>query len=208
MNIYRTILIMLFSLLILVGCSNEPIHEAEKNIAYISVTENSQYAATFQDLHLGVLYDFHLKLTEADKSWVTLWVEGYKNGEEANPIRLAELSYGMHPDATAEGPLGFGMINSASEEALFFLYSPGASTTPQSVEHILNPDGVDAATWGYAIGDEETGLKSGETKVSGVYRLTGNMIKTYDYQNADNIRRMIEEDISVLLLKIKVEKMN
>lgn len=202
-----TTIILLISLILLGGCSNEV--NSDGVIAQISINKESQYTKTFNDLHLGVLYDFNLKLTEPDKSWVTLWVEGYKHGEKTEPFRLIELSYGMHPtDKVVEGPLGFGMINPQSEEVSFFLYSRGVSAPPQAVENILNLEGGGASAWGYAIDDKEVSLESGETKVLGVYRQTGNSIRTYDYQDVNQVTKMINEDVTVLLLKIKVESKN
>lgn len=103
---YRTIsclgIILYLFLFILGGCGNET--KQVKKIAYISKSENSQYAKTFTDLHLGNIYQFNLKLPEADKSWVTIWVEGYKNGEKTDPFRLIELSYGLHPNPFRKGP--------------------------------------------------------------------------------------------------------
>ncbi|WP_239710773.1 hypothetical protein [Paenibacillus sp. 19GGS1-52] len=147
-----------------------------------------------------------MKLTEADKSWVTLWVEGYKDGKETVPFRLKELSYGLHPDQEAEGPMGFGIINPQFENVSFFFYSPDVSTPPQLVENILERGG--ASTWDYAIGHEEVGLESGETKVLGVYQQSGNSLRTYDYQDSNEITKMINENKTVLLLKIKVERRN
>jgi hypothetical protein len=110
---YRTILylvIMMYLILfILGGCDNET--KNAKKIAYISTTKHSQYAKTFTDLHLGIIYDFNLRLTEADKSWVTLWVEGYENGEKTEPFRLIELSYGLNPTPVSEGPMGLVLCN-------------------------------------------------------------------------------------------------
>lgn len=188
------------------GCGNATI--GGEKIAYISATENSQYAKTFNDLHLGILYDYNLKLPEADKSWVTLWVEGYKNGKKTVPFHLTELSYGLNPNQVDEGPMGFGIINPQHENVSFFLYSSAASIPPLEVENILNSEGVGASNWGFAIGQEEVGLEPGETKVLGVYRQTGNSIRTYDYQDMNQITQMINEDITVLLLKIKVERMD
>jgi len=197
-------LAILFLFLVVSGCGNATI--GGEKIAYISATENSQYAKTFNDLHLGILYDYNLKLPEADKSWVTLWVEGYKNGKKTVPFRLTELSYGLNPNQVDEGPMGFGIINPQHENVSFFLYSSAASIPPLEVENILNSEGVGASHWGIAIGQEEVGLEPGETKVLGVYRQAGNSIRTYDYQDMNQITQMINEDITVLLLKIKVER--
>lgn len=66
-----------------------------------------------------------------------------------------------------------------------------------------------SANWGLAIDDgKEISLEPGETKVLGVYREAGNILRTYDYQDMNHITQMINENITVLLLKIKVERMN
>jgi len=65
-------MVMMVSLFI-VGCGNGTISEVE-HAAYISVNENSQYEKTFKDLNLGILYDYNLKVNNADKSWVNVWV--------------------------------------------------------------------------------------------------------------------------------------
>lgn len=191
--------------LICLGCSEKA--KSEENIAYISANKDSTYTKTFKDLNLGILYDFNFRLTEADTSWVTLWVEGYKNGEKTDPFRLIELSYGLNPDKLVEGKLGFGIINPRSEEnASFFLYSPNVYTDPQAIENILNSEGVVGRTWSFAIGEEELDLEPEESKILGVYRETGNSVRTYDYQDINQITQMINEDKTVLLLKIKVER--
>ncbi|MZQ83039.1 hypothetical protein GQF01_13075 [Paenibacillus sp. 5J-6] len=208
MKNYRTILylvIMMFSILfILSGCDNET--KNAKKIAYISTTKHSQYAKTFTDLHLGIIYDFNLRLTEADKSWVTLWVEGYENGEKTEPFRLIELSYGLNPTSVSEGPMGLGIINPQMEDFSLFLYSTGASIPPHAIKNILNSKGVGATSWSYAIGDEVEGLEEGETKVLGVYRQAVNSFRTYDYQDTNDVTKMINEDTADLLLKIKVDR--
>lgn len=198
-------IVLLLFLLILGGCSNKPISDGK--IAHISINENSEYDKTFKELHLGVLYDFNMELTEADKTWVTLWVEGYKNGEKTDPFHLIELSHGMHPSQKiVEGPMGFGMINHQSEKVSFFLFAPDVYGTPKLVEDILNAEGVVASMWEFAIGDETVSLESGETKVLGVYRQTGSTVRSYDYQDSNQLAQMIKEDVTVLLLKIKVER--
>lgn len=191
--------------LLIIGCSNEPKPHANEKIAYISVNENSQYEKTFKDLHLGVLYDYHLKLPQADKTWVTIWVEGYKNGEKMEPFHVEELSYGNYPDPIVEAPMGFGIINTDAEKPLFFLYSSDASIPPHEVENVLNQEGVRGSLWDYAIGKEVVALESGETRVLGGYRQFKESFRPYDYQDNDQITQMINEDMTVLLLKIKVE---
>lgn len=62
-----------------VGCSSQ--NSNNNKIAYISANPDSKYENTFKELHLGILFDFKLKLPKADKSWVDIWVEGYSNGK-------------------------------------------------------------------------------------------------------------------------------
>jgi hypothetical protein len=192
--------------LILVGCSNET--NNEDKAAFISINENSSYAKTFKDLSLGILFDFNLKVNNADVSWVRIWVEGYQNGEKTDPFHLTEISYGQSPNQVDEGHMGFGIINHTSEEPSLFLYSPSTGSPPHKLPNniIMNKEAV-ASMWDYAIGKKTIGLDSGETKIIGVYRQTNsNSIRTYDYQDTDSINKMINEDSMVLLLKIKVEK--
>jgi len=52
---------------------------------------------TFEDLNLGILFDFDFTLPNADNSWVNLWVERYIDGEKESQ-RLTQLSYGNSPN--------------------------------------------------------------------------------------------------------------
>ena len=63
------ITLLLFFIILNSGCTN-----SSNNMATISVNSNSQYVKTFEDLNLGILYDFDLKLPDADASWVNLWI--------------------------------------------------------------------------------------------------------------------------------------
>jgi hypothetical protein len=87
-------------LTLIIGCNN--VSEVDK-IAYISSNPNSDYIKTFKDLNLGILFDFNLKLTRADKSWVTIWVEGYSNGNPIEASQFMELSCGSFPNSVEEG---------------------------------------------------------------------------------------------------------
>ncbi len=97
-----------------VGCNSN------NKIAYISANTNSEYGNTFKELNLGLLWDFSLKLPKADKSWVTIWVEGYSNGEVVEPFPLKQLLYGLSPKQVEEGRIGFGIVNPNSDDPLFF----------------------------------------------------------------------------------------
>lgn len=208
---YRVILILILTIImaINVGCNSK---SNDNKIAYISANVNSKYETTFKELSLGFLLDFNLKLPKADKSWVTIWVEGYSGGKPVEPFHLIELSYGISPKEVEEGSIGFGMIDSYNEEKfneekLLFLYSPYVKARPHNIDDNFFID-FGASTWDYAIGNEKITLESGQELILGVYRQVEKSLRTYDYQNLDSINQMIDEDITVLLLKIKVEEKN
>lgn len=201
---YRMILILVIVMTVIVGCNSG---SSNNKIAYISSNVNSEYEKTFKELNLGFLLDFNLKLPKADKSWVNIWVEGYSSGKPMEPFHLTELSYGLSPKQVEEGSIGFGMINLHNEEKLLFLYSPYSSVRPHSIEDdFFIESGM--STWSYAIGNQKIGLESGQELILGVYRQGEKSLRTYDYQNLDSINQMINEDVTVLLLKIKVEEKN
>lgn len=195
--IFGTVLSFFF--IFVAGCS----HSNEEQ-ATISANVDSAYTNTFKDLDLGILYDFNLKLPNADKSWVNLWVEKYQDGEmEVEPI--TELSYGNSPNKVEEGHLGFGMINPDTKDPLVFLYGPSVRSHPSIMKKEPNTDVI--TSWDYAIGDEKVELELGETKTLAVYRESkGNSMRTVELQDEDSVKKMIEEDGMVLLLKIKVEE--
>lgn len=192
--------ILLFCFIILiVSC----VHSSDK-VATISVNTDSEYANTFHDLNLGILFDFDFTLYNADKSWVNLWVERYINGEKES-LPLTQLSFGNSPNKVDKGHLGFGLINPNSEHTLIFLYVPSGRTQPSIIdkEHKMNI----LSSWDYAIGTEKVELKIGETKILAAYReKEGKSIRTFDLQDEDELNRMIEQHNVVLLLKIKIEE--
>lgn len=203
---YQMICLILIGVLIIlnIGCSD---NSSESNkIAFVSANVNSEYEKTFKELQLGILFDFDLRITNADKSWVNIWVEGYRNGKPVEPFPLTQLSYGLSPKKIEEGQMGFGIINPNSNEPLLFLYSTDVRTGPHIMENnffIKNS----ISSWDYAIGSEEVELDYGEEVVLAVYRQGKESLRSgYDYQKLESINKMIQEDITVLLLKIKVEK--
>lgn len=198
-NYFIFITISIFFLIVSSGCSI-----SSKKIATISVNSDSEYVNTFEDLNLGILYDFDFKLPNADSSWVNVWVESYKDGVK-EPQPLSQLSYGLSPKKVEEGNVGFGIINPNTDTPLVFLYGPNVSTTPQKIEKINSPGMFSG--WEYAIDDRKVELNLGKTYLLGVYRQSSqNSIRTYDLQDEDEVKKMITEDNMVFLLKIKIEK--
>jgi hypothetical protein len=189
--------------------NNENDNKDNKNnniIAYISSYTNSEYEKTFKELNLGILFDFNLKLTKADKSWVNLWVEGYSEGKALEPFHLTELSYGLSPNKTEEGRTGFGIMGPNSDEPQIFLYSTGIGQQPVVVNNFFKKTA--GSSWNYAIDSEAIGLELGEEKILAVYRQEDDntMRAGYDYEDQASIDEMIKENKRVLILKIKVEE--
>lgn len=199
---------MLIPMILNTGCSID--NNKTTKIAYISANIDSEYEQTFEDLHLGTLFDFNLKLPNADTSWVDIWIEGYKNGKPIEPVPLTQLSYGLSPNKINEGSIGFGIINPNKDETQLFLYSvaSGAYTNPYSVNNdLFTKSGF--TSWNYAIGNETIGLEAGKEIILAVYRQNEDSIRTgYNYQDINSVNEMIKKDTTVLLLKIKVDEKN
>ncbi|TCT17140.1 hypothetical protein EDC18_101438 [Natranaerovirga pectinivora] len=209
LKIRKRILILLCIIIALsVGCSSKS--KSSDYIGYISANTDSIYEQTFKELHLGNLFNFDLKLLRANESWVTLWVELYSDGVLVDPNPIISHSYGRSPLEVEESSTGFGIINPNRSDKQFFMYSKysTSSTTigPQSINNDFFQDqGI--RTWGYALGDETIGLKSGEEVILAVYQQGGgNSVRTYNYQDPEAITEIINIDNTVLLLKIKVEE--
>lgn len=103
--------------------------------------------------------------------------------------------------------MGFGIINPNSDDMQFLFYSQGvkSKTEPNFIDNdfFIN-DGI--SSWDYAIDNKRVELESGEEKLLAIYRQSEDNLRTYDYQDIDYINKMINEDKTVLLLKIKVEE--
>ncbi|MDF2803217.1 MAG: hypothetical protein K0S61_3120 [Anaerocolumna sp.] len=197
------LLILITAIVVTVGCSSDKGNNDK--IAYITSKADSEYANTFKDLQLGILFDFDLKLLNADKSWVDIWVEGYRDGKAVEPFHLTQLSYGHSPVQVEEGQMGFGIINPNSNEPLFFLYSEGIKVGPHRIEYDFFVESA-LSSWSYAIGSETIGLESGEELILAVYRQGEESLRAgYEYQDIDAVNTMINESKTVLLLKIKIE---
>ncbi|MFB7159952.1 hypothetical protein [Lysinibacillus sp. NPDC056232] len=185
-------------LLFLSGCTNQK----DTELATISMNTDSKYESTFKDLNLGILFDYNFKLNNADKSWVDLWVESYKDGQlESNS--LMTLSYGQSPNKVEKGNIGFGIIKT-DDESLAFLYGPSVKSIPQKIGKIPSTESS-VSGWYSAFGDETVKLKLNETYVLGVYRESkGNSLRTYDLQDENEVKKMIDEVHLVYLLKLKI----
>lgn len=154
---------------------------------------------------MGLIFDFNLKLPQANESWVKLWVEGYSEGEQIEPA-LSVLEYGQSPNQEEEGNVGVGIINADSAERQIFLYGPSVRLSPHSIDQdIFLTEGI--SSWDYAIDNKQVGLASGEEKILAVYRQSAGDMNAYSYEDEESIDQMIREDAVVILLKIQVDEM-
>ena len=196
---YLIVCSILVTILIGSGCS-----KSNDNKATISINSDSEHVKTFDDLNLGILFDFDFTLPNADQRWVNLWVERYNDGTKESQ-HLTQLSYGNSPNKVDEGSMGFGMINPDSDDTMVFLYGPDVRTQPQIIEKESTESRL--STWDSAIGKGKVKLNLGETKILAVYRETENgSLHSVDLQNEENVKEIIEQDDTVLVLKIKIEE--
>jgi hypothetical protein len=201
-NQYIVISLFLAIVILMTSCSDK--NEFNVDVPTIAIKQDSPYKTTFEDLGVGVLFDFDFYLPKADKRWVNLWVERYIDGiKDSQP--LAQLTYGNSPKEVEEGSLGFGMINPSSEHTLVFLYGPAVKSSPLLIEKDYEEEDLRSLTWDYAIGNEEIELTVGETKILAVYRGTeGNISNTVDFADEKSVDTMLKQNKVVLLLKIKI----
>lgn len=190
----------------LAGCGEQTVIEDKVAEAYISANIDSEYERVFKDMGLGNIFDYDLKLTRADETLVSIWLEGYKHGQKIQEHPLIELTYGASLEQASEGQIGLGIIKGA-EGTSMFIYSPHVRALPQVIDFDLFTSGV--SQWSYTIGSEEVALNLGETTLLAVYieqemQDSIAMMRPYDFQN-DEAERAIKENTAVLLLKIKVE---
>lgn len=175
----------------------------ENKVAEIEPAPESEYAKTFDELVLGTLFDFKLEVQNADQRWVKLWVERYQDGKK-DVDSVVDLIYGESLDETDEGHVGFGIINSETDEPLYFLYAPDIKLNPQKSSKKANLQSS-MATWEYAFKDEKVSLALDEEKVLAAYRsTTSNEMRTVDMSDPNDLEKMIQEDSEVLLLKILI----
>lgn len=204
----KYIILLLIAILIstlAIGCRSEGEDVDENIAASVSINSDSNYIGTFTELNLGSIFDFNLKLHKADRSIVTIWVEGYKDGNPMSEESIAELAYRFSPKDVEEGHMGLAIFNHNFNSQLL-IYSANAKslTNPKSIEgYSFNEYGIIAGD--YAIGSEIVSLESGQEKLLAAYRQADYSLRTIDYDNEDSIEKMIEEDEIVLLFKIMVE---
>ncbi|NCU16811.1 hypothetical protein [Pallidibacillus pasinlerensis] len=197
MKKFALINILLITLLISSGCN-----QSKDAVATIVVNDKSKYADTFEDLNLGVLFDYHFNWLKADETWVNIWIERYEQGNP-EPEILEQLIFGLSPNKTEKGNIGFGVINPDGEAASIFLYAPGVTTKPAPMEKFLLDDGV--MGWDYTLADEKLELQLGEAYLLALVRESPDNLEFYNIQDESEIEKMINETRGVLLLKIKID---
>jgi len=195
---------MLF-LLTIASCTQKTVDD--NTAGYISIDENSSYQRTFDDLDIGEVFNYNFHWLKAKESWVSIWLEGYSNGQLIEPKSLGGMKYGLSPHKEENGKIGFGVINT-NQEPLVFFYSNGTRVHPSKIqENILTNKGI--STWEYGIDEGEVAIKYNEEIILAMYRQNNNSIRSgYDYSDEEGIQAIIEGYETVLFLKIKIEKAN
>lgn len=193
--------------LVVAGCSNPPV-SSKKAPATLTIAEDSAYTTTFQDLRLGRLLDYRLELSQADESWVRLWVEMYEDGQLDSPETLIELSYGMHPEPVHDGPLGWAVVYPGTDAAAMSLYTGDTSGSQDAEATLFTGSEGTYTAWDYAWKQgERLAIDFGETRVLGAYRIgAGNELRTYNLQDESEVEKMIAGEKRVFLLKFNLER--
>ncbi|TVX92520.1 hypothetical protein [Paenibacillus agilis] len=195
---------LLLVIMLLSGCSLFQTRSADE-IAVIHTDDS--YADTFKELGIGMVGNYSLKLHRADRSWVNIWVEGYKKGKKQDDPLLA-LSYGHYPDETYEGRVGLTWIYGTDNKDMIKLYTGNSSAGMLEIDQFLGDKTEYGKTgWEYTTGEEGISLKSGETAIIGSFRMNKGSLRTgYDWNNPEAVEEMIQSNDIVMLLKIKVRE--
>jgi hypothetical protein len=158
----------------------------------------------YKALPLGNLLDYHLELPFANKSMIKIWIEGYKKGKKLDSP-LISITYGQSPHQVEEGHMGLGYIRTQEDKDFIFIYEPSGGIIPKEIDgNIITSEGM--STWTSALRKTSLKLKSGEIGILGAFRQVKDSMRTYDLQDEESVKKMISEDDTVLLFKIKVEK--
>lgn len=202
--ISRIILILVIVTTLTIGCRIES--KSDDTLAYISHSKNSEYEKTFDELQLGTMFNYKYKLENANTTSVQGWLELYENGKIVDR-NIDGFSYIVRPEKKGEeGNLGFGTIESIKSNSLIFFYSPAFTMAPRDIEYDLNKsDGINV--WHNAINNQTLSIKEGEEVILAVYReIIDDEVIKYNYQNSDDIEKIIKEDNRVVLFKFKIDE--
>ncbi|MBD8498603.1 hypothetical protein [Paenibacillus arenosi] len=206
LSVLLAMITLLSGMLSSCGLFNE--HTADKDeIAVIDVDKSHDHAATFKALWIGKVGTYSLKLHRADRSWVDIWVEGYKKGKKLEQPLLA-LSYGRYPHETYDGKVGLVWIYGANNKDMIKLYSESSSVGMVAIDQFIGDKSEAGRTgWEYTLGEDGLSLKPGETALIGSFRMNKGSLRTgYDWNDPEAVQEMIQSNDTVMLLKIKVRE--
>ncbi len=169
----------------------------------VKLNENSEYVKTFKDLHLGEVLDFDLTWADADETEVTIWTEQYKDGKMGTE-QAGGISFSESPEKSEKGHLGMGIVHYDEKKAMVVVYGPGVSGKSEEIE--LDYSGS-AYGWEKAVDAEKIELELGKTYILGAYRISKDShIQSYNLKDKNEVEKMIKEDRTGFLLKVKTEK--
>ena len=201
--------ILLFPILFLMIVAILIWSNSNKQLADISPDALSANRHDPEDLEQEYVktFKFDLKLNQADKSLIKTWVETYKDGQVMEKS-LASLSYGPSSEKSLEDQVVFEIKMSPAgfEDGKVKLYGREA----ESQEVLIEDDFFDRNSvgyGGYTIGNN-TRLKAGEEKILAVYRQIPHEsnIESSNFIDGESIDKMIENDKTLILLKIMIEE--
>ena len=196
-GVYSALLLLA---VVISGCN---VSEASEKSTVVKLSQNEDRKQAFTDLNVVSVLDFDLTWRDADETELFIWAEQYKDGR-LDPEQIISLS--TYSEETKEnGNIGMGIADVNSETPMVVLYAPGSAMRSE-LENKLDYTNA-AYGWEAAIGEESLKVEEGKTYLLGVYRVSdGLSIASYDLQNEGEVERMIKDDRTGFLLKMKVEK--
>ena len=193
-----------YSLLLLLaavvsGCN---VSEASGGSTVIKVSENTDRQQAFTDLGLVSVLDFDVTWQDADETELVIWAEQYKGGKLDTEQIISFTTYSE--EAKKKGHLGMGIVDAEDAPPMIVAYALESSMRVALEGKIDHSN----AFYGWSsIDDEKVKLEIGKTYTIGAYRVSSDpSIRTYNLQSEDEVERMMKDDRTGFLLKVKLEK--
>ena len=180
------------------GCN---VSKASGGSTEIKVSENTDRQQAFADLGLASVLDFDLTWQDADETELVIWAEQYADGKiEEQAISFTDSS----EEEKVKGHIGMGIVDTEDAPPTIVVYALGSSMRGALERKIDHSN----AFYGWSsIDDEKVKLEIGKTYTIGAYRVSsGHSIRTYNLQSEDEVKKMMKDDRTGFLLKVKLEK--
>ncbi len=190
--------VFLLLAVIISGCS---VSEASVGSTVIKVSKNTDRQQAFKDLSLVSVLDFDLTWQDADETELIIWAEQYEDGKLDKEQAISFTAYSE--EKKEKGHIGMGIVDAADMAPMLVVYAPGGSMTTEIEEKIDYSNAFHG--WEDSINDEKLKLEIGETYTLGAYRVSnGSSIRSYNLQSEDEVEKMMKDDRTGFLLKVKM----